>query len=77
MENIYLYGARDTSTGKLVSDITNPKRKYWDKRGNAEKAIAAYNSRFANKPIKPFDNRGAHGIVELVIFKLVEVSDED
>ena len=36
---IYLYGARDTTTGKLVSDITNPKRKYWDKKGNAEKAI--------------------------------------
>lgn len=74
MADIYLYGARDTSTGKLVSDITNPKRKYWDKRGNAEKAIEAYNNRFANKPIKPFDNRGAHSIVELVTFKLVEVT---
>lgn len=27
-KKIYLYGARDTSTGKLVSDITNPRRKY-------------------------------------------------
>ena len=25
-----LYAARDTTTGKLVSDITNPRRKYWD-----------------------------------------------
>ena len=73
MEDIYLYGARDSITGKLVSDITNPKRKYWDRRGNAESAIAAYNRNFANKPIKPSDNRGAHGIIELVVFKLVEV----
>ena len=73
MNDIYLYDARDSTTGKLVSDITNPKRKYWDRRGNAESAIEAYNRNFANKPIKPFDNRGEHGIIELVVFKLVEV----
>lgn len=70
-----LYAARDTSTGKLVSDITNPKRKYWDKRGNAEKAIDHYNQGYANKKLKPFDNKGEHGTLELVIFKLVEVAD--
>ena len=26
---IYLYAAREIETGKLVSDITNSKRKYW------------------------------------------------
>ena len=25
----FIYGARDIATGKLVSDITNPRRKYW------------------------------------------------
>lgn len=70
---IYLYGARDTTTGKLVSDITNPKRKYWDKKGNAEKAIEYYNRSYANRKLKPFDNKGEHGIIELVTFELVEV----
>lgn len=70
---IYLYGARDTTTGKLVSDITNPKRKYWDKEGNARKAIEYYNRSYANRELKPFDNKGEHGTIELVTFELVEV----
>lgn len=70
---IYLYGARDTTTGKLVSDITNPKRKYWDKEGNARKAIEYYNRSYANRKLKPFDNKGEHGTLELVTFELVEV----
>ena len=39
MCNFKLYAARDTKTGKLVSDITNPKRKFWQRRGNCEEAI--------------------------------------
>lgn len=71
-----LYAARDTSTGKLVSDITNPKRKYWDKRGNAVKAIEYYNSCYANKVFSQYGtNRGYHGTIELVVFDLVEVAD--
>lgn len=73
---LYIYGARDTSTGKLVSDITNPKRKYWDRKGNAEKAIADYNWRYANKEVSHWSNRGKHGIIELVVFKLVEANNE-
>lgn len=72
MANRLLYAARDTSTGELVSDITNPKRKYWDKRGNAIKAIDYYNERYANRERKP-TNRGKHGTLELVTFELVEV----
>lgn len=72
---IYLYGARDTTTGKLVSDITNPKRKYWDKEGNAQKAIDYYNRSYADRPLKPFDNKGEHGTIELVKFELVEVKE--
>lgn len=36
MKKIYLYSARDTSTGKLVSDITNPGKKYWQRKEAAE-----------------------------------------
>lgn len=60
---LFLYAARDTSTGKLVSNLTNPRRKYWDRRGNAVSAIQNYNRRW-------------HGKIELVTFKLVEVQDE-
>lgn len=72
MANGKLYAARDISTGKLVSDITNPKRKYWDKRVNAIKAIDYYNERYANRKQKP-TNKGKHGTLELVTFELVEV----
>ena len=74
---IYLYGARDTTTGKLVSDITNPRRKYWDKRGNAQSAIDYYNSLYANKKLNYSCNKGEHGLIELVIFELVEVKEDN
>jgi hypothetical protein len=73
----FIYGARDTTTGKLVSDITNPRRKYWDKKGNAQKAIDYYNRGYANRKLKPFDNKGEHGTIELVTFELVEVKEND
>lgn len=72
-----LYAARDTSTGKLVSDITNPKRKYWDRKGNAESAIAYYNRSYANRKLPYSANKGEHGTLELVTFKLVEVTDNE
>lgn len=75
MANDRLYGARDTTTGKLVSDITNPRRKYWDKKGNAQKAIDYYNRGYANRKLEPFANKGEHGIIELVTFELIEVQD--
>lgn len=67
MSELKLYAARDTSTGKLVSDITNPRRKYWDRKGNAEVAIRRYNGRSV---------KYKHGTLELVTFKLVEEEDE-
>ena len=75
MDKIYLYSARDTTTGKLVSDITNPRRKYWDKKGNAVKAIDEYNRGYANRKLPYSANKGEHGTLELVIFELVEVSN--
>ena len=76
MANERLYAARDVNTGKLVSDITNPRRKYWDKKGNAVKAIDYYNCAYANRKLTPFDNKGEHGTIELVVFELVEVADD-
>lgn len=66
----YIYGARDKVTGKLVSDIVSPRRKYWDRKGNAEKSINAHNNavkkgyRYANE-------------VELVEFELTEKGKEN
>ena len=44
--NFKLYGVMDKSTDKLVSNITNPRHKYWEKRGAAENAVSRYNSRY-------------------------------
>ena len=71
----YLYAARDTATGKLVSNITNPRRKYWDKKGNAQSAIDCYNKGYANRKLPYSANKGEHGFLELVTFELVEVKD--
>ena len=74
-DKLYLYAAREIVSGKLVSDITNPKRKYWDRKGSAQKAIDYYNNYYANRD--HFDyNKGRHGYLELVKFELVEVKDE-
>lgn len=72
---LLIYGARDTSTGKLVSDITNPRRKYWDRKGNAVSAIDYYNRSYANRKFAKSHNKGEHGTIELVTFRLVEVKD--
>ena len=61
--NTRLYAVRDMDTGKLVSDITNPRRKYWDRKGNAVSAM--------NGGIR----RHKHTNLKLVVFELVEVED--
>lgn len=58
-----LYAVRDTKTGKLISNITNPRRKYWDRKGNAMNAILN----------APWYRRET---LELVTFKLVEVTED-
>jgi hypothetical protein len=70
MDKKFLYGARDTSTCKLVNDITNPGRKFWEMRGNCVNAINSYNNRTR------YDSRHPkHGPLELVVFELVEVNE--
>ena len=66
--NPTLYAARCVETGKLVSDLTNPRRKYWDREGNARSAINSYNNH-----VNYYGRKYNHGKVELVKFELVEV----
>lgn len=42
-----LYAARDRNTGKLVNDITDPHRRFWERRGFCEAAIRSYGARYA------------------------------
>lgn len=66
----YLYAAREKSTGKLVCDITNPGKRFWQRQADAIAAINRHNS----------DRRhyySRHGELELVTFELVEVTNND
>lgn len=61
-----LYAARDTITGKLVSDITSPRKKFWHRKDAAKEAIRnATGGRYPR-----------YKSLELVTFKLVEVDNE-
>lgn len=68
----YLYGARDVTTGELVSDITNPSKKFWQRKSACQQAIDNYNLRK-----NYYGRRCNHGQLELVTFELVEISSED
>lgn len=62
-----LYAARNPVTGKLVSNITNPRKKFWQIESAAKEAIrVATQGRY-----KKYES------LELVTFKLVEVKDDD
>ena len=43
-----LYGVMDKLTGKLVSNITNPRHKYWETRKTAENTVRRFMSRYYN-----------------------------
>lgn len=64
----FIYTVRDAETGKLVSDITNPRRKYWDRKGNCEAAIQSYR--------RGYSGHGNHKEIEMVTLRLVEVTTE-
>lgn len=66
----YLYSVRDVATGKLVTNITNPGRRYWEKKGTCQKAIDAYNNSTPRWRRYNYD-----GPLELVTFELVEVNE--
>ena len=65
-KNELLYAARNPETNKLVSDITSPTKKFWQKKEFAQEAIRkATSGRW-----KQYER------LELVTFKLVEVTNE-
>lgn len=65
-KEMLLYAARDPETGKLVSNITNPKKKFWQRKEAAAEAIRnATSGRYRR-----------YESLELVTFKLVEVNDD-
>ena len=62
-----LYAVRDPATGKLVLNITNPAKKFWQERKFAKLAIErATGGRYPQ-----------YKSLELVTFKLVEVEDDE
>lgn len=65
MKNDIIYAVRDEDTGKLVSNITNPRKKYWDKRGNAVNACA-----------KALSRKWETRRLKVVAFRLMEVNEE-
>lgn len=69
---MYLYAARDVNTGKLVTNITNPGRKFWEKMGSCQKAIDSYygGSYYGGSYYK---RRNSNYNLELVTFELIEV----
>jgi len=66
---MFIYAARDTVTGKLVSNLTNPRRKYWDREGNCRNTVNYHNRRIEVLGLP--SNK-----VEVVKYKLVEVKDD-
>ena len=62
-----LYAARDKNTGKLVTGLTSPRHKFWQRKSDCEKAIMNYNnSRY----------KRTNYDLELVTYELVEVKEE-
>ena len=59
----YVYGAREIESGKLVSDITSPRKKYWQQENACKQAIRKHNS---GRSFSQYSN------LELVKFRLIE-----
>jgi hypothetical protein len=70
---IFLYAVRDATTGKLVTNITKPGHKFWEKKGNCLNAIKIYNYKASG----PYGHKKYEGPLELVTFELKEVVNND
>lgn len=64
-ENFMLFGVKDTSTGKLVSDITNPRHKYWESEKRAQSAIRGYNPTYVTQRDRKKHNKEDLEVVEI------------
>lgn len=70
-ENFKLFGVKDKSTGKLVSDITNPRHKYWESEKRAQSAINGYNPIYVTQR-----DRKKHNKEDLEVFEIKCVVQE-
>ena len=68
---MFIYAVRDKNTGKIVKDITNPGHKFWEIKGYCQKAIDNYNKG------NYYRRRNPKYDLEMVTYKLVEVSEND
>lgn len=64
-----LYAVRDKSTGKLVNNITNPRHKFWEKRGSVETAIILFNPHYHNPRLGEPPRKEN---LEVVTYELIE-----
>lgn len=72
-DKMYLYAVRDLATSKLVNTITNPGRKFWEKKGACLSAIETYNNRASC-----FSRKAKYeGPLKLVTYELNEVVNND
>lgn len=62
--NKRLYAVRDKETGKLVSDLTSPRKKFWQRKDAAITAMT-----------QPYYRKHMQSRLELVCFELVEVKE--
>ena len=63
----YLYAVKDLNTGKLVSNITNPGRKFWQQKDKAKMAIERYKWKLGHRLVN----------MKVVTFKLIEVEENE
>lgn len=70
-ENFMLFGVKDKSTGKLVSDITNPRHKFWESEKRAQSAINGYNPIYVTQR-----DRKKHNKEDLEVVKIKCVVQE-
>lgn len=66
--NNRVYAVRDTETGELVKDLTNPQHRFWEVKGRAKRLVEQYNNLRVQRK---------RGRLELVTFELVEVKTDD
>ena len=68
-----LYGIKDISTGKLVTGITNPSHKFWERRTACQTALRnyIYSCRFSERGDYAREN------YKVVKFELKEVENEE
>lgn len=71
-ENFKLFGVKDKSTGKLVSDITNPRHKYWESEKRAQSAIKGYYPEYVTQR-----DRKKHNKEDLEVVKIKCVVQEN